>query len=105
MSAAHLVVIDMQEVFAEPGGPWSVPRFEAILEPIERLVAAHAPHVTFTRFVAPEEPEGAWIAYYERFPFALVAGFLVTVVASRASVRRQEAEPPEPAAARVAVSA
>jgi nicotinamidase-related amidase len=71
MSAAHLVVIDMQEVFAEPGGPWSVPRFDEIVEPIERLVAAHAPRVTFTRFVAPEQPEGAWVAYYERFPFAL----------------------------------
>jgi nicotinamidase-related amidase len=67
----RLVVIDMQEVFAEPGGPWSVPRFGEIVEPIERLVAAHAPHVTFTRFVAPERPEGAWIAYYERFAFAL----------------------------------
>jgi nicotinamidase-related amidase len=70
MSTPHLVVIDMQEVFAEPGGPWSVPRFASIVEPIERLVAAHGPHVTFTRFVAPERPSGAWIAYYERFPFA-----------------------------------
>jgi nicotinamidase-related amidase len=71
MSAARLVVIDMQEVFAEPGGPWSVPRLPEIVEPIERLVAAHAPNVTFTRFVAPERPEGAWVAYYERFAFAL----------------------------------
>jgi hypothetical protein len=29
------------------------------------------PQVTFTRFVAPAQPEGAWIAYYERFAFAL----------------------------------
>jgi nicotinamidase-related amidase len=71
MSAAHLVVVDMQEVFAEPGGPWSVPRFDEIVEPIERLVAAHAPRVTFTRFVAPERPDGAWVTYYERFAFAL----------------------------------
>jgi nicotinamidase-related amidase len=71
MSRARLVVVDMQEVFARPGGPWSVPRFDEILEPIERLAAAHAPRVTVTRFVAPEEPAGAWVAYYERFPFAL----------------------------------
>jgi nicotinamidase-related amidase len=71
MSAPWLVVVDMQNVFAEPGSPWQVPRFEAVLEPIEELVAAHAPRVTFTRFVAPAEPAGAWIPYYEQWPFAL----------------------------------
>ena len=29
------------------------------------------PHVTLTRFVAPAHPDGAWVTYYERFPFAL----------------------------------
>jgi nicotinamidase-related amidase len=71
MSAARLVVIDVQEVFADPGSPWHVPRLGEVIEPIERLVAAHAPRVTFTRFVAPAEPAGAWVAYYERFAFAL----------------------------------
>jgi nicotinamidase-related amidase len=71
MSAPRLVVIDMQNVFAEPGGPWSVPRFGEIVGRVERLVEAYAPQVTFTRFVAPERPAGAWVAYYERFPFAL----------------------------------
>jgi nicotinamidase-related amidase len=42
-----------------------------VIEPIEELVAAHAPRVTFTRFVAPAEPAGAWGAYYEQFAFAL----------------------------------
>jgi nicotinamidase-related amidase len=70
MTGAHLVVIDMQEVFADPDGEWRVPRFAEVLEPIEALIAAHAPRVTFTRFVAPEQPEGAWVAYYERFAFA-----------------------------------
>jgi nicotinamidase-related amidase len=27
--------------------------------------------VTFTRFVAPDEPTGAWQSYYEQWPFAL----------------------------------
>jgi nicotinamidase-related amidase len=25
----------------------------------------------FTRFIAPEKPEGVWVRYYERWPFAL----------------------------------
>jgi nicotinamidase-related amidase len=66
-----LVVIDMQHVFADPGSPWHVPRFREVIEPIEALVAAHAPRVTFTRFVAPAQPAGAWDAYYEKFAFAL----------------------------------
>jgi nicotinamidase-related amidase len=70
MTATRLVVVDMQEVFADPDGEWHVPRFDEVVEPIQALVAAHMPHVTFTRFVAPERPEGAWVAYYERFPFA-----------------------------------
>jgi nicotinamidase-related amidase len=71
MSAAHLVVVDMQHVFADPNHGWLVPRFDEVVEPIEALVAAHAPRVTFTRFVAPAQPEGAWVDYYERFPFAV----------------------------------
>jgi nicotinamidase-related amidase len=34
-------------------------------------VRACAPEVTFTRFVAPPEPWGAWRAYYEQWVFAL----------------------------------
>jgi nicotinamidase-related amidase len=71
MRAARLVVVDMQHVFADPDSGWYVPRFDEILEPIEALIAAHMPAVTFTRFVAPAQPERAWIDYYERFAFAL----------------------------------
>ena len=67
----HLVVIDLQHVFGDAGSPWAAPRFGEIIEPIERLVAAFEPAVTFTRFVAPEHPSGAWIEYYRRWPFAL----------------------------------
>jgi nicotinamidase-related amidase len=63
MSDARLVVIDMQHVFADPDSEWYVPRFPEVIEPIEALVAAHMPRVTFTRFVAPAQPEGAWVAY------------------------------------------
>lgn len=70
MNAPWLVVIDMQNAFAERDSPWFVPRAGDLVAPIEELVAAYAPRVTFTRFVAPAEPAGAWVAYYEQWPFA-----------------------------------
>jgi nicotinamidase-related amidase len=72
--SGHLVVIDVQNVFGDPDSPWFCPRFDEILEPIERLVAAYEPRVTFTRFVAPPEPVGAWQAYYRQWPWALQPG-------------------------------
>lgn len=69
----NLVVIDLQHVFGDPGSPWAAPRFSEILEPVARLVATFGADVTFTRFVAPAEPDGAWIDYYRQWPFALQA--------------------------------
>jgi nicotinamidase-related amidase len=69
--ASWLAVIDMQRVFAEPDSPWLAPRFAEIVGPVKSLVEAFRPRVTFTRFVAPEVPEGAWRAYYAQWPFAL----------------------------------
>jgi len=68
--SAHLVVIDLQQVFADPASPWYTPRFGELLDPVERLVAAYQPAVTFTRFVAPDSPAGAWQEYYRQWPFA-----------------------------------
>jgi nicotinamidase-related amidase len=68
-----LVVIDMQVVFGEPGSPWFTPGYPAIEPTVERLVERFGERVVFTRFVAPEHPEGAWVPYYEQWPFALVA--------------------------------
>jgi nicotinamidase-related amidase len=66
-----LAVIDMQRIFAEPGGEWLAPRFAEIIGPIRRLVDAFWPRVIFTRFVAPAVPAGAWRKYYDQWPFAL----------------------------------
>ncbi len=66
-----LAVIDMQRGFADPDSPWLAPRFAEITGPVRSLVEAFRPRVTFTRFVAPEVPEGAWRAYYAQWPFAL----------------------------------
>lgn len=66
-----LAVIDMQRVFGEPGSDWFAPRFARILGPVRRLVDAFRPRVTFTRFIAPGKPAGAWLRYYQQWPFAL----------------------------------
>jgi nicotinamidase-related amidase len=68
--SAHLVLIDLQQVFADPASGWFTPRFAEVLEPVDRLLAAYRPDVTFTRFVAPAEPVGAWQEYYRQWPFA-----------------------------------
>jgi nicotinamidase-related amidase len=69
---AWLVVIAMQVVFAEEGSPWASPQYAAAEPVVQRLVEAFGENVVFTRFVAPEHPEGAWKPYYELWPFALV---------------------------------
>jgi nicotinamidase-related amidase len=67
----RLAVIDMQQVFAEPDSPWATPSFDEAAEGVRRLLPAFGDRVTFTRFLAPEKPVGAWRAYYDQWPFAL----------------------------------
>ena len=69
--AGWLAVIDMQRVFGEAGSPWLAPRFAEVTGPVARLVAGFGDRVTFTRFIAPEVPAGAWRQYYQQWPFAL----------------------------------
>ena len=69
--AGWLAVIDMQRVFGEAGSPWLAPRFDEVTGPVARLVAGFGDRVTFTRFIAPEVPAGAWRQYYQQWPFAL----------------------------------
>jgi nicotinamidase-related amidase len=70
-SPPWLAVIDMQRVFGEPESAWFAARFAEIIGPVRRLVDAFRPRVTFTRFIAPEVPAGAWRQYYDQWPFAL----------------------------------
>lgn len=67
-----LVVIDMQRVFGDPASSWFTPGYPDIEPTVVRLIEAWSPRVVLTRFVAPATPRGAWIAYYEQWPFALV---------------------------------
>jgi nicotinamidase-related amidase len=71
MSAATLVVIDMQKIFGDPDSQWCAPRFSEVLDPIDTLVKAFGSRVVFTRFIAPASPVGEWQAYYRCWPFAL----------------------------------
>jgi nicotinamidase-related amidase len=66
-----LALIDLQRIFADPASGWAAPEFRRVLEPTRELIRIFSPDVVFTRFVAPERPSGAWIGYYEEFPFAL----------------------------------
>ena len=67
-----LVAIDMQEVFGRRDSPWFTPEYERASSGIQRLLPAFGDDVIFTRFVAPAEPQGAWVPYYEQWSFALV---------------------------------
>lgn len=68
---AWLVVIDMQRIFGEPSSAWFTPRFAEASAAIRRLRPAFPGRTAFTRFLAPEEPAGAWVPYYETWSFAL----------------------------------
>jgi nicotinamidase-related amidase len=71
-TAPWLVVIDMQRIFGQPGSDWFTPDFATASAGAERLREAFGSRVALTRFVAPETPTGAWVPYYEDWPFALV---------------------------------
>ena len=65
------ILIDLQRIFGEPASDWFTPRFAEAAAGAARLRPAFGPRVALTRFLAPEKPEGAWIPYYQAWPFAL----------------------------------
>lgn len=67
---ARLVVIDMQAVFADEGSPWRTPRYADAAAGVRALLPAFAGRTVWTRFVAPSEPRGSWVPYYEAWGFA-----------------------------------
>jgi nicotinamidase-related amidase len=62
----------MQVIFGEPTSKWFTPEYARASAEIERLLPAFGDRTIFTRFVAPATPVGAWVPYYELWPFALV---------------------------------
>ncbi|WP_090482898.1 cysteine hydrolase family protein [Nakamurella panacisegetis] len=71
MTQPWLAVIDMQHIFGASDSAWAAPGFDGVIDPINQLVAAANGRVTFTRFVAPQKPTGAWVSYYRQWAFAL----------------------------------
>lgn len=67
-----LLAIDLQHVFGDPSSPWASPDFESAAAGTARLRPAFGDRVVVTRYVAPAHPRGAWIPYFEQWPFALV---------------------------------
>lgn len=65
-----LVVVDPQVIFADPGSTWAAPRFQEIIEPLQRLATAFGDRVIVTRWVPPERKIGSWVPYFEQFAFA-----------------------------------
>ena len=66
-----LLAIDLQRVFGDPSSAWCAPRYAAAAANVVRLASHFGDRSVFTRFVAPGEPSGAWVPYYEEFPWAL----------------------------------
>lgn len=66
-----LVVIDMQHVFADPASPWATPGYAGAAGGVRRLLPSFTGATVWTRFIAPARPVGAWVPYYELWPFAL----------------------------------
>jgi nicotinamidase-related amidase len=65
---AHIAV-DMQNLFSS-GAPWHVPWMERVLPVVAAIAERHAHHTIFTRFIPPDHPEqaqGTWRRYYERW--------------------------------------
>lgn len=61
--------IDMQTIFAERTD-WHVPWMQRVMPTVLRVARARAAQTVFTRFVPPDHPDqaqGTWRRYYERW--------------------------------------
>jgi nicotinamidase-related amidase len=65
------MIIDMQRIFGETSSEWATPDYASAAAGIQRLLGAFQSRVCLTRFLPPDQPSGAWITYYEKWPFAL----------------------------------
>lgn len=66
------MLIDMQAVFAKPPSPWASGQYPQAQPHALRLRAAYPDERTaITRYLPPDPVEGAWVPYFEVWPFAL----------------------------------
>jgi nicotinamidase-related amidase len=66
-----LVLVDLQRIFGEPDSPWFAPRFAEAESAGRRLRQLFPGRTALTRFAPPENPEGAWVQYYDEWQFAV----------------------------------
>jgi nicotinamidase-related amidase len=66
-----LMIIDMQRIFADLTSQWATLGYAAASAGIQRMLGRFESRICLTRFLAPDSPTGAWISYYEMWPFAL----------------------------------
>src|SRR3954462_14983654 len=62
-----LVVIDMQQVFADASSDWAVDGYDGAARRIEGLLPHFSGRAVFTRFVADPAEWGSWADYYDRW--------------------------------------
>ena len=63
------ICVDMQKLFAEDTD-WQTPWMHKVLPQVTRIAQAHPAETIFTRFMTlsrPEEGQGTWKRYYERW--------------------------------------
>ena len=70
-AGSWLLLIDLQRIFGEPPSPWAAPDFPAVAAGADRLREAFGDQVAATRFLPHIPPTGAWVRYYEQWPFAV----------------------------------
>jgi len=70
-TGSWLVLVDLQRIFGEPQSAWFTPGFARAEAGAVRLRQLFPGRTALTRFVAPEQPDGAWVPYYRQWPFAL----------------------------------
>lgn len=66
----HLIVIDPQRIFADPGSAWASPWFDDAFANIERLAAGREEQTIVTRWLPTADRSGSWGDYFREWSFA-----------------------------------
>lgn len=69
----HLVVIDPQAIFADPGPDWASPDFAEAFARIREIAPLFEDRVSVTRWLPTADRSTAWGDYFRQWPFADVS--------------------------------
>ena len=71
MSAPHLLIVDPQRIFADPGSDWASPFWDEAWERIRELAAHVGPERTLvSRWLPTADRTTSWGEYFRTWPFA-----------------------------------